>query len=201
MIILFAAFATLVFAVILVIAYGFYFIQTYQAQSVLDRLKSANAELAKKTDDMQVFKRRQEQLEKQKKMIEALQKMQFDWADLLNDIALLLPNEVWLTELKATMPTPADAAQVANKAAGQSTNEVTLTGFSTTGQTGVAKTLARLSDIQLLQNVSLNFSQESNFGQRRITQFEIKAQLNLPKELTQSSPTGGTAAGAGGAAQ
>lgn len=190
--------AAVVFAVILMMVYGLYFIQTLQAQAKLDQIKRANDELAKVTNDLQVFRRRQDQLEKQKNLILSLQKMQIDWADLFNDIALILPNEVWLTEIKATIPNPGDSVKPGSKSS-QTVNEIKLAGFSIKGQGAIAKTLTRLSDVQMLKNVSLNFSQESNFGQKRLIQFEIKAELNLPEELIKTKPAEGTGTSSSGA--
>lgn len=193
MILLIASICGLVVAVILMLIYAGFFYMNYTATAKLDRLKTANAQLSNVTKDLQVYKRKQEQLEKQKDLIENLQEMQIDWPELFNDVAMLLPNEVWLTDIKAEIPA-ADVIMKAGAAPSQTeTNSILLTGYSLNGQNGVAKTLTRLADVPSIRNVMLNYSQESNYGQRRMTQFEIKAEIILPKALTEvkAAPAGG----------
>lgn len=97
------------------------------------------------------------------------------WDRLLRQVSLILPEDVWLTNLSATAPDAAAAAAGA-PAAGSA---FTLTG-STYSQNGVARFLSRLSVIPDLENVRLQSSQSSLVSERELVQFTILADVRGP---------------------
>ena len=90
------------------------------------------------------------------------------WDRVLRQMSLVLPEDVWLTNLAATAPLA--AAPATPTAAGAS--GFTLTG-STYSQNGVARFLSRLSVIPDLANVRLQSSQSAVVGERELVQFTI----------------------------
>ena len=93
------------------------------------------------------------------------------WDRVLRQVSLVLPEDVWLTNLAAAAPDPAQAA-----AAGA--------GFSLTGatysQNGVARFLSRLALIPDLTNVRLQSSQSQLLNERELVQFVILADVRPP---------------------
>jgi Tfp pilus assembly protein PilN len=105
------------------------------------------------------------------------------WDRVLRQVSLVLPEDVWLTNLAATAPTTAaPASGTAAPASG-----FTLTG-STYSQNGVARFLARLAVVPDLANVRLQSSQSAVVAERELVQFTILADVRTP---------GGAAGGAG----
>ena len=96
------------------------------------------------------------------------------WDRLLRQVSLVLPEDVWLTNLSATAPAAATASAAAATTA--STAGFTLTG-STYSQNGVARFLSRLSVIPDLANVRLQSSQSALVAERALVQFTILADL------------------------
>lgn len=94
------------------------------------------------------------------------------WDRVLRQVSLVLPEDVWLTNLIAAAP---DASQVA-AAPG--------TGFTLTGatysQNGVARFLSRLAVVPDLANVRLQSSQSQILGKRELVQFTILADVRPP---------------------
>ena len=90
---------------------------------------------------------------------------------MLRQVSLVLPEDVWLTNLSAAAPDPTQAA-----AAG--------TGFTLTGatysQNGVARFLSRLAVIPDLANVRLQSSQSQLLNERELVQFTILADVRAP---------------------
>jgi Tfp pilus assembly protein PilN len=88
------------------------------------------------------------------------------WDRLLREFALVLPDDVWLTSLSATAPTPGAATSTA--------------GFTINGRTysqdGVARLLARLALVPHLSTVQLQHSSAatSDTG-RKVVEFTINA--------------------------
>lgn len=92
------------------------------------------------------------------------------WDRVLRQVSLVLPEDVWLTNLAAAAPDA--SADVA--AAG-----FTLTG-ATYSQNGVARFLSRLSVVPDLQKVRLQSSQSELRNERELVQFTILADVRPP---------------------
>ena len=103
------------------------------------------------------------------------------WDRVLRQVSLVLPEDVWLTSLSATAPSPATAASAATASG------FTLIG-STYSQNGVARFLSRLSVVPDLENVRLQSSESVLVNERQLVQFTILADVRGP---------GDPAAGAG----
>jgi Tfp pilus assembly protein PilN len=98
------------------------------------------------------------------------------WDRVLRQISLVLPEDVWLTNLAAVAANDPAAAQGAG---------LTLTG-STYSQNGVARFLSRLSVIPGLANVRLQSSATQVVGGRDLVQFTILA--DVPPPGTAAAP-------------
>ena len=93
------------------------------------------------------------------------------WDRVLRQVSLVLPEDVWLTNLAAAAP---DASQPVATGSG-----FTLTG-ATYSQNGVARFLSRLAVIPDLSNVRLQSSQSQLLNGRDLVQFTILADLRVP---------------------
>ena len=93
------------------------------------------------------------------------------WDRVLRQVSLVLPEDVWLTNLTAAAP-----SATAQAATGSG---FTLTG-ATYSQNGVARFLARLTVIPDLANVRLQSSQSQLLNERELVQFTILADLRPP---------------------
>jgi type IV pilus assembly protein PilM len=99
------------------------------------------------------------------------------WDGVLRDVAKILPSDVWLTELRASAPTPAAAAAAAAAAApGAAPTGMTLTGY-TYRHDDVAELLARLSSLPRLTNVQLGAATQSEVAEKPVVEFTILADL------------------------
>lgn len=104
------------------------------------------------------------------------------WDRVLRQVSLVLPEDVWLTNLSATAPLAVPVEGSATTAAG-----FTLIG-STYSQNGVARFLSRLSVVPELTQVRLQSSQTAQIRERELVQFTILAEVR---------PPGAAASGAG----
>ena len=107
------------------------------------------------------------------------------WDRVLRQVSLVLPEDVWLTNLTAVAP--ADAA--ASEAAGSG---FTIVG-STYSQNGVARFLSRLAVIPDLGNVRLQSSQSQLVNKRELVQFTILADVRAPGAAAAVAPATTTA--------
>jgi Tfp pilus assembly protein PilN len=99
------------------------------------------------------------------------------WDTVLRELALVLPEDVWLRSLSAK--SGADAST--DPAAPTAPTGMTMSGY-TYSQEGVARLLTRLALVPHLTNVSLQSSSASTIGTRSIVGFTVAADV---------APTGG----------
>ena len=102
------------------------------------------------------------------------------WDRILREVATVLPDDVWLTNLSARSPSsPASSAPAAPTAPGAAPTGFVLTGY-TYSQNGVARLLSRLAVLPDLRNVQLQTSALSKVGQQQIVGFTILADVLPP---------------------
>jgi Tfp pilus assembly protein PilN len=99
------------------------------------------------------------------------------WDTVLRELALVLPEDVWLRSLSAT----SGVAAPTDPAASTAPTGLTMSGY-TYSQEGVARLLTRLALVPHLTNVSLQSSSASTIGARSIVGFTVGADI---------APTGG----------
>jgi Tfp pilus assembly protein PilN len=102
------------------------------------------------------------------------------WDRILRRMALVLPDDVWLTNVTGTMPLEPTAVtatpSVTPSALPTAPTAFTLQG-STYSQAGVARLLARLQVVPDLKNVQLQSSTATVLGSQRIINFTIVSDI------------------------
>jgi type IV pilus assembly protein PilM len=105
-----------------------------------------------------------------------------DWDRMLRDLSRVLPGNVWLTTMRAQVPTSADitAAQAASTGAVATTSGTTgveLQGY-TYDQEDVATLLGRLETLPTLSDVQLRSSAATEIAKKQVIEFNITATLS-----------------------
>ena len=101
------------------------------------------------------------------------------WDRVLRQVSLVLPEDVWLTNLAAAAPDATSAVAAPDAAAAATGAGFSLTG-ATYSQNGVARFLSRLAVIPDLANVRLQSSQSQVLNERELVQFVILADVRPP---------------------
>ena len=104
------------------------------------------------------------------------------WDRTLGDVARILPTSVWLSDLTAISPTPADSAvPLATTPAPATGPSAGSTGFTIDGYAytmdDVALLLQRLQLLPTLANVTLASTSISAIGEKPVVQFSITASI------------------------
>jgi len=104
------------------------------------------------------------------------------WDAVFRDVARVLPSNVWLTSLSATLPQTGDTGAAAEALAAAATpgtapTAVVVDGY-TYSQPDVARLLARLATLPSLSRVTLTSSKQELVGQKAVVHFTIVADLN-----------------------
>jgi Tfp pilus assembly protein PilN len=100
------------------------------------------------------------------------------WDRILRRMSLVLPNDVWLTNVVGSVPLQPVAAvdTSASSAFPAAPTALTLEG-STYSQAGVARLLERLEVLPDLKNVQLQDSEASMIGKQRVINFTIVSDI------------------------
>jgi Tfp pilus assembly protein PilN len=101
------------------------------------------------------------------------------WDRILRHIALVLPGDVWLNSLTASVPletTGATAAASTPSALPPTPTALTMQGY-TYSQDGVARLLDRLGVLPDLKNVQLQTSQQTKLGNQTVIGFTIVSDI------------------------
>jgi Tfp pilus assembly protein PilN len=101
------------------------------------------------------------------------------WDRILRRMTLVMPDDVWLTNVTGSMPLAGSTASVStttSTAFPAPPTALTITG-STYSQAGVARLLERLQVLPDLKNVQLQSSQAATIGTQRIINFTIVSDI------------------------
>jgi Tfp pilus assembly protein PilN len=108
------------------------------------------------------------------------------WDRLLREISLVLPGDVWLSDLTLLAPTTVPITPDAGAVAATPTTPATptATGLTMNGSAfshqGVARLLSRLALVPDLENVTLGHSTRVNPGKRGPVEFSVTAGIRAP---------------------
>ena len=143
-----------VMVILLFSVYGFNFIRIIQAQADLDAVKAENirvqAEIAKIGD----FEKVRSVVEQKQNLISTITSKKYSWSRLLNNISLIVPNEIWLTNLKVSEQ--GKLSFTGRALAGTNTSGI--------GHKPVAKWLVHMSELSDIEDVWLTTSKKTNSG-------------------------------------
>src|SRR4029077_19860016 len=129
------------------------------------------------------------QREQRSLALEAALGKRVSWDRILRRMALVLPNDVWLTTVTGSVPlSPSATAVLGTSATPSTTPTTTPTAFpaaptaltiagTTYSQAGVARLLERLEVLPDLKNVQLQQSQAAVVGTQRVINFTIVSDI------------------------
>lgn len=167
-----------------------FFIQQARLGGERGRLEDAerqNAALQRRVNGLQQFARSQQTLRNKEQLLVRLTQNEVRWSVLLNDVAVAIPSDVWLTNFSGSVQVP--SGQARPTAAGPiPLGTVTVTG-STFTHLDVARWLARLAGVREFVFPYLSLSSKSGDGTEEIVQFNSSFQLS-DAALRRNQPGG-----------
>jgi Tfp pilus assembly protein PilN len=101
------------------------------------------------------------------------------WDRVLRNLSSVLPDDVWLSSLKAGASTGAESTPAASGAASTAGEDFVLNGYAYS-QDGVARLLARLEVVPDLSDVQLQKSEKTEVAGRPVVTFAVEAAVRPP---------------------
>jgi Tfp pilus assembly protein PilN len=173
--------------VVLVMVLGYWLVlgmQVADARTELAQAQSRNESLEADIASLQRFAELATEVQTKKALLAAVMTGDVDWPGVLTEIAMVLPGEVWLTNLTASAGTTAGAAPVGTETAPVHINEqetVGRIGFQgrSLSMPGVAKWLVRLQTAKGFSALWLNDATAGDSGTgTEVFDFDTTLELN-----------------------
>jgi Tfp pilus assembly protein PilN len=151
----------------------------------LEDIRRENAGLQRQVDRLQAFATLQKTLQTKQQLLGQLTRNEVRWSILLNDVSLVIPSDVWLTNFTGSVQTPT-GPQPANVNAPIGTIAL---GGSTFTHLDVAKWLSRLSIVREFAFPYLTMSAKGVIGDQPIVSFNSSVELST-SALRRNQPGG-----------
>ncbi|HEX21366.1 MAG TPA: hypothetical protein ENH19_01775, partial [Actinobacteria bacterium] len=151
--------------------YGFNMIRISGRDRVVQQLEAENTKYETAIKEVQIFQNKQSQLEHLKKLIASISNSNFAWSKFLNDVSLIIPNDVWLTQIKGD-----DKVITFEGLTESDTSQSTDIGYKL-----VAKWLVHLGQVDSLTDVWLTSSERFKDKTSGKIKFTTTAKIKQPE--------------------
>ncbi|MHB9111482.1 MAG: PilN domain-containing protein [Thermoleophilia bacterium] len=164
-------------------SYYYYSNQVSNSEKQLQDIKSSNVSLEKQVNELKRYEEVKNKKQTQLNIVTGLYGQRVRWSRTLGDLAFVIPDDVWLTSIKARVPgvEAAGSAAASRSAAQGSTKDVEIEGY-TRGMPSVAVLLVRLGLIPSLTDVTLVSAEKEELSSQLVTHFKISATLKQTGE-------------------
>jgi Tfp pilus assembly protein PilN len=164
-----------------------FFVQTARLASERGRLEdvqSQNAALQRKVDSLQALAQLETTLKTKEQLLGQLTQNEVRWSVLLNDVSLVIPSDVWLTNFSGSI----QASLGATLPPGEPVGNISLAGSSFT-HLDVAKWLSRLALVREFTFPYLTLSSKTGTPAQELVAFNSSVQLSSAA-LRRNQPGG-----------
>ena len=167
----YVAFAGVIVLVLILGVYAVLMLQVNSKRGELQDRQQLETELRAQAEAFRVFEEKESELRARQELADAALAGRINWGRLANELSLILPSDVWLTQLSCdelngvalqayAIDTPDDVPDVGHKA--------------------VAKTLVRLADLEQIRSVWLNSSIKTDVHEQPAIQFSVTTGVETP---------------------
>lgn len=173
---------TMILAGILGGTYYYYGNQLENADRQLQDVQQSNNALQKQVAEMKRYDEIKNKKQSQLNIVTTLYGQRVRWSRTIDDLAFVIPEDVWLVAIKAKVPgidTMSAAGASSNSSTGQS--DIEIEGY-TREMPSVATLLVRLGLIPSIMNVTLTSAEKEEVQGQTVTHFKITASLKQTGE-------------------
>lgn len=161
----------LVLAVILAGVWGVGSFIENTKRDELAAMQQQAAAIQAQADQLAIFEQRAAELEERKAMVLTALGGRVDWAQLLDELSLVLPSDLWVQTM---MLSEVNGVSMSGYAIDSSTDVPDL------GHKAIARGLVRIADLENLSDVWLDSSAKTEFSEQDAIQFSITAKVTRP---------------------
>lgn len=175
--------------VVILLLLGWWFwlgLQVNDAETELARVQQANAELDAQIAELQRFVLLQNEVDQKRTALQQVMAGDVDWPGVLAEIAMVIPSEVWLTNLSASAGQTEGATQVPTETSVIPISELEPFGRiqfqgESLSMAGVAKWMLRLEEVD---SFFATYLQNANAGEAEtgVATFTFSTSIELSDE-------------------
>ena len=185
---------------ILLLLIGYWFVlggRVADAESDLAAAQQRNSQLQAQIAELQRFADLEAEVQAKEAALKSVMTGDVAWPSVLTEIAMVIPGEVWLTELTASAGLTEGAAPVGTETAavrvagGQSTGRIQFQGASLT-MPGISKWLIRLEGTRGFSAVWLNSAKETEGSETESVFFQFDSTIELNQKTLSNRFLGDT---------
>lgn len=167
-------------ALLLVALYSFAAWQVKNKNGVLDQNQALATQLRAQANAYEIFQQKEDLLQQQLDVASTALAARIDWGRIANELSLVMPSDVWLIHVQGSEE---NGLEIVGYAVDSDTD------VPDVGHKAVAKTLVRLADLELLDDVWLTSSQKTELEgtESRVIEFSITTGVVQSVETTDSS--------------
>jgi Tfp pilus assembly protein PilN len=175
--------AGIVAFVLLFVWWLFLGFQISDAEDELETIQARNAQLEAQIAELQRFADLDAEVSAKRTALQSVMAGDVDWPSIMTELAMVLPGEVWLTDLQASAGLTEGATPVGTETAPvQLTQDEAFARITFTGQSlsmpGVARWLIRLGTVREFEAIFLNDANEIEVGDIRLFDFSNTIEMN-----------------------
>jgi Tfp pilus assembly protein PilN len=150
---------------ILLVVYLITLGQAMMASSRVDIIKGENTKVQKYTQKLQPYADRQKALDERQAIIEKMTADQVMWSSILNDISMVVPNDIWLRDVKMDLSDIIKAKEGGSAASKSAIPKppITIVGYAF-NHAAVARWLVHLNEINQFRGVWLDYATEQTLS-------------------------------------
>jgi Tfp pilus assembly protein PilN len=149
-----------IFAVLLVV-YLLTLGQAVMASNRVEIIKAENAKVEQFTTKLKPYDERKKALDERKKIVDTMTANQVMWSSVLNDVSMVIPNDIWLKDVKINIkPIIDEKKATASSVKAKPEPPITLVGYAF-NHAAVARWLVHLNEINQFRGVWLDSARET----------------------------------------
>jgi len=170
---------------LMAISFYYYNNQVDNAEQQLREMQAKNDGLQKQVAELDRYQDVKNKKQAQLNVVTSVYGQRQRWSRMLDDLAFVIPEDVWLTSINAKAP-GAEAAAGASASGGANLRDVAIDGYTYEMPT-VAIFIIRLGLIPSLTDVTLESAEKVELSNRLVTKFRITASIKQTAENQQPS--------------
>jgi len=160
---------------VLVIVYAGELVRAHSEKNKLKAQQDQNALLQAQVSRLSSFDQKERELAQKTQLLSTLTQNEVRWSVVLADVSLVIPSNVWLTNLTGTVTATSGPAVPGSTASPLGSIQLTGVTFS---QVDVAKWLTRLAGVDAFANAYLALSSKGIIEQTPVVTFNSSVQLS-----------------------
>jgi Tfp pilus assembly protein PilN len=164
----------------IIFLYAVIYVQKVVASNRVDVIRQEKNKVEAATSTLKPYEERKKTFDERQDIVKKITEDQVSWSSILNNISMVIPNDVWISDFKADLG-PILTAKDQKAAAPTTSPPIQITGYAL-DHAAVARWLVHLSEVNQFRTVWLNSSAEKELEDNKVIEFQTTVYLTKFKD-------------------